>query len=145
MLRRLAPRRFITSQAVTDPEKKHGTSTLVGALVAGSVAGAFGYYLFYNKVFPKVSNEDVARNTPGDRTMASTKVLNVGSMISQTFHPINKIHQHLCGFHFVNGDMSRQVRGHHYCSHINEEFQQCVIYDSDKSDARLIGVEYSTW
>ncbi len=25
---------------------------------------------------------------------------------------------------------------HHYCSHINEDVRQCVIYDSDKKDAR---------
>jgi hypothetical protein len=31
---------------------------------------------------------------------------------------------------------------HHYCSHINQDVRQCVIYDSDRADARLIGIEY---
>jgi hypothetical protein len=31
---------------------------------------------------------------------------------------------------------------HHYCSHLNEDVRQCVIYDSDEPGARLIGVEY---
>lgn len=35
-----------------------------------------------------------------------------------------------------------QVRSHHFCSHQSEEMRQCVIYDSDAADARLIGVEY---
>lgn len=35
-----------------------------------------------------------------------------------------------------------QVEAHHYCSHLSEDVRQCVIYDSDASDARLIGVEY---
>jgi hypothetical protein len=32
--------------------------------------------------------------------------------------------------------------GRSYCSHITEEFYQCVIYDGNAADARLIGVEY---
>lgn len=39
-------------------------------------------------------------------------------------------------------DSWRQVEAHHYCSHHSEEMRQCVIYDSDKPDARLIGIEY---
>jgi len=31
---------------------------------------------------------------------------------------------------------------HHYCSQINKDFRQCLLYDSDRSDAKLIGVEY---
>jgi hypothetical protein len=31
---------------------------------------------------------------------------------------------------------------HHYCSHLNQDVRQCVIYDSDRPDARLIGIEY---
>ena len=56
--------------------------------------------------------------------------------------PVGAIHAHLCGFHFYNGNMSRQVRADHYCSHLNADVWQCVIYDSDKRNARLIGVEY---
>lgn len=52
------------------------------------------------------------------------------------------IHAHLCGFHFYNGNMSRQVRADHYCSHLNADVWQCIIYESDKRNARLIGVEY---
>jgi hypothetical protein len=35
-----------------------------------------------------------------------------------------------------------QVEAHHYCSHLNEEVRQCILYDSDSPNARLIGVEY---
>ena len=35
-----------------------------------------------------------------------------------------------------------QVPAHHYCAHLNDDVHQCVIYDSDEPDARLIGVEY---
>src|SRR4029077_18667597 len=30
----------------------------------------------------------------------------------------------------------------HYCSHLSDEVLQCVLYDSNKRGARLIGVEY---
>jgi hypothetical protein len=32
-----------------------------------------------------------------------------------------------------------QVRAHHFCSHVNEEMRQCLIYDSGERNARLIG------
>ncbi|GLT47663.1 hypothetical protein SLA2020_213390 [Shorea laevis] len=38
--------------------------------------------------------------------------------------------------------MTRQVEAHHFCAHQNKETRQCLIYDSPKKDARLIGLEY---
>ncbi|GKV29682.1 hypothetical protein SLEP1_g38587 [Rubroshorea leprosula] len=38
--------------------------------------------------------------------------------------------------------MTRQVEADHFCAHQNEEMRQCLIYDSPKKDARLIGVEF---
>jgi hypothetical protein len=35
-----------------------------------------------------------------------------------------------------------QVRAHHYCSHVNEEVRQFVLYDGPGADAKLIGIEY---
>ena len=34
------------------------------------------------------------------------------------------------------------MEAHHFCTHISKDFHQCVIYDSDKPEARLIGIEY---
>jgi hypothetical protein len=58
------------------------------------------------------------------------------------FPPIGDIHAHVCGIHFYSGDISRQIIAEHYCSHLSDEVLQCVIYDSNKPGARLIGVEY---
>ena len=30
----------------------------------------------------------------------------------------------------------------HFCTHLNEDFHQCVIYDANRPDAKLIGIEY---
>lgn len=59
-----------------------------------------------------------------------------------SFPPIREIHAHVCGIHFYNGDLSRQVIAEHFCSHLSDEVLQCVIYDSNKPGARLIGIEY---
>lgn len=56
--------------------------------------------------------------------------------------PIGEIHAHLCGFHFYSGDLKRSLRVEHYCSHLNPDVFQCIIYDSDRANARLIGIEY---
>ncbi|KIJ69235.1 hypothetical protein HYDPIDRAFT_80637 [Hydnomerulius pinastri MD-312] len=59
-----------------------------------------------------------------------------------SFTPINHIHQHLCGFHVYAQDHTHHVEAHHFCNHRTPDFHQCVIYDSDSKDARLIGIEY---
>ncbi|GBF89453.1 hypothetical protein Rsub_02025 [Raphidocelis subcapitata] len=79
---------------------------------------------------------------PGGGKTLLSRALDAGAAALQSFHPINKICQHVCAFHAYAHDGTRQVRAHHYCSHINEEFRQCVIYDSDRPGARLIGIEY---
>lgn len=56
--------------------------------------------------------------------------------------PIGAIHAHVCGFHFYSGEPRRALRVEHYCSHVNPDVFQCVIYDSAAANARLIGVEY---
>ncbi len=56
--------------------------------------------------------------------------------------PLASVHAHLCGFHFYSGDLARAIRAEHYCSHLRPDVFQCVLYDSDQPDARLIGVEY---
>lgn len=59
-----------------------------------------------------------------------------------SFRPINQIHQHLCGLHIYAHDTKRAVRAHHFCTHLRHDLHQCVIYDSDQPNARLIGIEY---
>jgi len=60
----------------------------------------------------------------------------------QDLTPVKQLQAHVCGFHFYNGAMGRQVEAHHYCSHLGDEVLQCVIYDGTGKGARLIGVEY---
>ncbi|KAK6930647.1 Oil body-associated protein-like [Dillenia turbinata] len=82
------------------------------------------------------------RQVPGVPTQTGTGLVEKATSVVQSFAPINKIHQHLCAFHFYADDMTRQVEAHHFCAHQNEEMRQCLIFDSPAPDARLIGIEY---
>jgi hypothetical protein len=49
---------------------------------------------------------------------------------------------HVCAFHVGKNDPSLQVESHHYCTPLRDGVLQCVIYDADRGNAKLIGVEY---
>ncbi|GLT50747.1 hypothetical protein SLA2020_242100 [Shorea laevis] len=74
----------------------------------------------------------------GEAINTTTSILETATSAIQSFGAVNKIHQHLCAFHFNSNDMTRQLQ-HHFCAHQNEEMRRCLIYDSPRKDARLIG------
>lgn len=71
-----------------------------------------------------------------------TRMLEAGAALLQDKAPIDAINAYLDGFHFYNGNMGLQMEAHHYCSRLNEEVIQCVIYDGRGRSARLMGLEY---
>ena len=79
---------------------------------------------------------------PGAAESAKTKVLEAGAAALQNKPPIEAINAYLDGFHFYNGRITSQMEAHHYCSILNEEVTQCVIYDGNVKDAKIMGVEY---
>jgi hypothetical protein len=79
---------------------------------------------------------------PGKEMSAKTVLLEAGATVLQQKLPIDALNLYLDGFHFYNGRMQVQVEAHHFCSILNEEVTQCVIFDGNTSDAKLIGVEY---
>ncbi|KAL2365900.1 hypothetical protein RJZ56_001198 [Blastomyces dermatitidis] len=62
--------------------------------------------------------------------------------MSQNFAPISKICAHLHAYHAYASDPTRFVEANHYCTMVNEDMRQCIIYDSPDTGARLIGIEY---
>jgi hypothetical protein len=60
--------------------------------------------------------------TPQEKESTETKVMGMGSHLLQGKHPIDQIDAYVCGLHFYNGDMGRQVIAHHFCSHRSESF-----------------------
>jgi hypothetical protein len=79
---------------------------------------------------------------PGGQKSASTRALDSGAALLQSRPPIDALNAYLDGFHFYNGHPQAQMEAHHYCSILNEEVIQCVIYDGNVKDAKLMGVEY---
>jgi hypothetical protein len=49
---------------------------------------------------------------------------------------------YLNGFHMYADEMGRQVEASHFCIHLRHDLHQCVIFDRNAPDARLIGIEY---
>ncbi|EEQ89973.1 uncharacterized protein BDCG_05093 [Blastomyces dermatitidis ER-3] len=49
---------------------------------------------------------------------------------------------HLHAYHAYASDPTRFVEANHYCTMVNEDMRQCIIYDSPDTGARLIGIEY---
>jgi hypothetical protein len=80
--------------------------------------------------------------SPGADTALRTQILEAGAAALQNKPPIEAINAYLDGFHFYSGHLQGQMEAHHYCSILNEEVTQCVIYDGNVSDAKIMGVEY---
>jgi hypothetical protein len=79
---------------------------------------------------------------PGTQESAKTRVLETGAALLQRKTPIAALNAYLDGFHFYSGNVKAQMEAHHYCAIVNDDVIQCVIYDGNIEDAKLMGVEY---
>ena len=88
--------------------------------------------------------ENTASNvtSPGAESTAKTKLLEGGANLLQDKAPLAALNAYLDGFHFYNGNMQGQMEAHHYCGHLNEDLIQCVIFDGNDEDAKVMGIEY---
>ncbi|HEU4852683.1 MAG TPA: OBAP family protein [Telluria sp.] len=104
--------------------------TFAGLVAAAALAGCGG----------KTTESKVT--APGEEQQPKTTALDVGAGVLQSKPPIDAINAYLDGFHFYNGKMKAQTEAHHYCTILNEDVIQCVIYDANTGSAKLMGVEY---
>lgn len=81
-------------------------------------------------------------DVPGAAKTVGTKILENTSAAIQPMAPINNFSQHICTWAMYSQDMERKIETHHHASRLNEDVVQCVVFDSDGPNARLIGVEY---
>lgn len=79
---------------------------------------------------------------PGRPASATSQALEAGAAALQGKAPVEALNAYLDGFHFYNGHPQVQMEAHHYCSILNEDVIQCVIYDGNTAQAKLMGVEY---
>jgi Protein of unknown function (DUF1264) len=87
-------------------------------------------------------NTDSRITVPGIKESATTQALEVGADLLQEKSPLRQLNAYLNGFHFYNGNLDAQMEAHHYCGHLNEDVIQCVIFDGNEANAKLMGVEY---
>jgi hypothetical protein len=80
--------------------------------------------------------------SPGQEKSSKTKALEVGADLLQDKTPLKRMNMYLDGFHFYNGNMQGQMEAHHYCTKINEDLTQCVMFDGNGENAKIMGVEY---
>lgn len=88
------------------------------------------------------SNTPSNVEAPGASKEAATRALEGGAGLMQDKPPVEALNAYLDGFHFYSGQPQSQMEAHHYCAILNEELIQCVSYDGNKKDAKLMGVEY---
>lgn len=83
------------------------------------------------------------KNPPlGEGLTAKDIVLEDGASMTQNFAPVQSICAHINAFHVYASNTKRVVEANHYCTHLNADIRQCLIYDTPDKGARLIGVEY---
>jgi hypothetical protein len=70
------------------------------------------------------------------------RVLDAAAGAMQVKYPLNAMSTYLNGFHMYADEMGRQVEASHFCIHLRHDLHQCVIFDRNAPDARLIGIEY---
>lgn len=88
------------------------------------------------------SNTSSNVQSPGGDKSAKTEVLEAGAATLQAKGPVRKLDIYLDGFHFYNGHLNGQMEAHHYCTKLNEDLTQCVIFDGNGDSAKIMGVEY---
>ena len=111
------------------------SGSLIATAVAAPLATLFGGRTAQAQHRPE-------QKPPGAPLSARSHILDTGADALQSKRPIDAMSEYLNGFHFYADDMGRQVEANHYCTHLTEDFHQCVIYSSNQRDAKLIGIEY---
>ncbi|GAB3326994.1 OBAP family protein [Larkinella ripae] len=80
--------------------------------------------------------------SPGGEKTTKTEVLETGADLLQNKAPLKAMSMYLDGFHFYNGHLDHQMEAHHYCTQLNDDLVQCLIFDGNGKDAKIMGVEY---
>ena len=79
---------------------------------------------------------------PGEPVRFDTRLIGLSATLLQGKAPLDAMRLYLNDFHFVQADTRREIELHCYCSWLNEDLAQCVIFDGNTGDAHLVGVEY---
>jgi hypothetical protein len=110
-----------------------------------SCRGTFAWGIFAGLVAAGASwigRKTVIQASIGHGHSLKHRALDLSAAAMQPKYPIEALSTWLNGFHFYADDMGRQVEANHFCIHLAHDMHQCIIFDSNKPNARLIGIEY---
>lgn len=78
----------------------------------------------------------------GETKTAKVRTLEAGAKVLQSNAPVKGFNIYLVGFHPMKDHPEQQMEAHHYCHQMNQDFAQCVLFDSNTKAANMNGVEY---
>jgi Protein of unknown function (DUF1264) len=107
----------------------------IGIGVAAGVATAAGVM---------IGRKAVTAAKVGQGHPLKHRVLDVAAGVMQPKYPLSAMSTYLNAFHMYADEMGRQVEAAHFCIHLRHDLHQCVIFDRNAPDGRLIGIEYIT-
>ncbi|WP_132421072.1 OBAP family protein [Pseudonocardia endophytica] len=116
-----------------DQRSSRGTNGSFGTGLVAGIAAAAGLAL---------GRKAVSATTVGRGHPLKHRALDLASGLVQPKYPLDAMSTYLNGFHMYADDRGRQVEASHFCIHLQHDLHQCVIFDRNAPDARLIGIEY---
>lgn len=78
----------------------------------------------------------------GEAKSVKIKTLEAGAKALQGNAPVKGFDIYLVGFHPMKNHPEQQMEAHHYCHQMNQDFAQCVLFDSNTKAANMNGIEY---
>jgi len=126
--------------------KQHDTSevsTRAWLIIGGTVAATVAFLIM--ELNPgSASGEERVIDTrpPGDTRNVKTMVGEYSAELLQSHAPLKAAHTHVTSIMLFADDQNKQIITHGYIAHLNEDVMYELLYDSDKSDAKLLGIKY---
>ncbi|WP_229424953.1 MULTISPECIES: OBAP family protein [unclassified Massilia] len=114
----------------------------LNAYVAAAVYAVYAVGLGSGGVAAAQSGSPPKTNPAGEAKYGDTRMLEAGAKILQSNSPLKGFDVYLNGFHPMKAKPEIQMEAHHYCHQMNEDFAQCVLFDSNTKSANMNGVEY---
>jgi len=114
------------------------------ALIGASLVAGGAWYYMSNKKKGKQLYAEQRRmeNVPGQTESMTARVGESMASMTQNFAPLKQFDTHISSIRCYNNNVKRQIPVHEYIMHINEDVMQALITDSDKPDAKIVGIEY---
>lgn len=75
-------------------------------------------------------------------TGACSQAPELAADVIQDKEPVDSISMYFIGFHPMKNEPHHAMEAHHYCSKLNEDFTQCILFDGPGKDAKMNGIEY---